>query len=391
MNVAIVGGGKVGAALTSFLCSDHDVNRVLVCDKDSHALEHIEEEVQSPKLRTHRVGIEREMAFNAIIGKCDFLISALPSSYNLHLTELAVSLGIHYLDLGGSNKVFQQQMDLNKQARTKHVWVIPNSGLAPGLVNVIALHGFEDFDHVDRISIRSGGLPQYPKPPFYFQNSFSPETLVNEYLEKALIINSGKTEYVDPLEGYERFRFQSHPDLGEFESFYTSGQITSLAQHLENRVNELDFKSIRYPGHRDIFKALFNLGFGSTQIIDIKSSISYRDLLVRQLKRNLPEDQEDMVLMKVDITGAKDGVQTRRSYELIEYFDNSSNMSALMKCASLPSITIAKLIHQGQVPGSGGVQPPELLPIRQEILELLSEKGISLDIQEQKLEKEITP
>lgn len=387
MIVAIIGAGKIGRALASTFCEDHSIESVLVCDRDGNSLHDLERYVNSKKLRTHRVGIEREMAFNAIIRKCDLMISALPSSYNKDLAQIAINSGKHYLDLGGSKKVFEDLLQLDEKARSQQLWVIPNSGLAPGLVNIIAMHGFDAFEEVKSINVRSSGLPQQPEPPFYFQNSFSPAMLLNEYLEDALILRDSKCHYVKPLNGYERFKFDSHPDLGEFEAFYTSGQITSLAQHLEGSVEELDFKSIRYPGHRDIFKAFFYLGFESGQIIDIKSNFTYKDLLVHQLEKNLPENQKDMVLMKVDIHGIKDNEQVQRTYELIEYYDEQKEMSALMKCASIPTLLLTKLIGDKMMVGNGGVKPPEQLPMRQTILDMLKEKGINLDIQESKVDE----
>ena len=388
MIVAIIGAGKIGRALASTFCEDNTIESVLVCDRDGNSLHELEELVNSKKLRTHRVGIEREMAFNAIIRKCDLMISALPSSYNKDLAHIALDAGKHYLDLGGSKKVFEELLQLDEQAQKHHLWVIPNSGFAPGLVNIIAMHGYDAFDKVHSINVRSSGLPQHPVAPFYFQNSFSPAMLLNEYLEDALILREGKCRYVKPLNGYERFKFESHPDLGEYEAFYTSGQITSLAQHLEGCVEELDFKSIRYPGHKDIFQALFYLGFDSNKIIDIKSNFTYRDLLIQQLEKNLPENQKDMVLMKVDINGIKDGSSIQRTYELIEYYDEENDMSSLMKCASIPTLLLTKLIGDKKMVGQGGVKPPEQLPMRQSILDMLKEKGINIDIQERYVQSE---
>jgi len=380
MKVAIIGAGKVGAALCRFFCEDDDVSAVILCDRNGMSLSKIEDKLNSSKLRTHRVGIEKEWSIKTLIRGFDFLISALPPEFNTKITRLALDEGINYIDLGGTNETFEQQMTFHKEAKEKNICIVPNSGFAPGLVNILALHGFESFDTVDTIKIRAAGLPADPKPPLNFQLSFSPAALINEYTNDAIILEKGKIKNVKALEGYEKLFFNSFDKIGEMEAFYTSGQITSLVRMLERKVNYLDFKTIRYPGHRDIIKSLFMLGYAKEEIIHIKANITYRDLLIKQLAKNLPDNEKDIALVQVKLEGTRDEAMYNRIYEMICHYDDSLEMSALLKCASLPTLLASKLIYRGKQKESCGVFPPEKIIPKNDFLNLMKEKGFELSV-----------
>jgi len=383
MKVAILGAGKIGAALTKFFCEDPDVSSVIVCDKNGQALTKIESDLQTSKLRTHRVGIEKEWSLKTLIRGFDFLVSALPPKNNIKLTELAIEIGINYIDLGGTQQTFEKQLKYSDQAAEKNVCIIPNCGFAPGLISIIAMHGYEAFDDVESIKIRAAGLPVNPKPPLNFLLNFSVDALLDEYSNDAIILKDGKVENVKALEGYESLSFNSSSKEKTFEAFYTSGQITSLVKMLEGKVKNLDFKTIRYPGHRDIIKSLFQLGFGQDKIVHIKANITYRDILARQLAKNLPENDEDMSLIKITIEGKRDGDTLRRNYEMICDYDKDIDMSALIKCAALPILLTTKLIFQGKHTNSCGVFPPEKVIPNSEFLELMKEKNFNIHIDDE--------
>ena len=385
MKVAIIGAGKIGAALSTYFVDDPDTDVVILCDRNGQSLSQIEDKLNSPKLRTHRVGIEQEASITTLVRGFDFLISALPPEFNEKLTELALEINVNYIDLGGTDESLQRQMSFDKLARERDICIVPNSGMAPGLVNILALHGYEAFDTVESIQVRSAGLPKYPKPPLNYQLSFSPQALINEYLNNAIAIQNGTITEVAALEGLEEITFSSRAELNHLEAFYTSGQITSLAQMLEGKVNYLDFKTIRYKGHRDIIKTLFMLGFDSDQIIHIKTNLTYRELLIKQLTKNLPEGEEDLALIKITIEGEKEGARVERTYEMVCEYDEAAEMSALMRSAALPTVLIAKLIKNGEHKHASGVFPPEKIVPKHRFIDLLKEKGFHIHIEDREL------
>ena len=167
-------------------------------------------------------------------------------------------------DLGGNNDVVDSQLALNDEAAARSVIVIPNTGLAPGLINILAVTGAGAFDLLDTIHLRVGGLPQVPRPPLYYQIVFSVEGLINEYVEKATIISDGEIVQVDSMS-----------DLEEID-FPTAVRDTRGLQHLRRHLHahedpprkdptNLDYKTIRYRGHCEKFKTLLDLGFATSE------------------------------------------------------------------------------------------------------------------------------
>ncbi len=385
MKLAIIGAGTVGAALTKVLCAQDSVTKVVLLDKNGFALNELTNEIKSSKLRTHKVGIEQQLAVSGLIKGFDCLISALPYEYNRRITRLAIKNGINYLDFGANDATFEKQKELHEAAKAKEIFALPNCGLAPGLVNIVAMQAFKVFDKVDSIRMRSAGLPLDPIPPLNYQLSFSPAGLVNEYLGDTFILENGKLTNVKALDGHETVIFKSMPELGELESFYTSGQSATLAKLLEGKVDKLEFKTLRYPGHRNIIKSLFDLGFDSDSLIDIRSSMTYKKLLIRQLLRNLPQSPTDIALTKIKVIGEKDGKQIEKVYEIVEKHNDELNISGLMYSTALPTLVVAELIKQKKLGNNYGVFAPEEVVPGDEFLEGLKSKGLNITITESEL------
>lgn len=381
MKIAILGAGMVGAALTKLFCCNEKTTAVVVIDSNGTALEELEESINSPLLKTFKLSIERESSIIGLLKGFDCLVSALPYKHNLRLTQLALKMEINYIDLGGRDGMYETQKALHREAEIAGRWIIPHCGFAPGMINIMAMHGFEDFDKVDSIRIRAAGLPVNPVPPLNYQLGFSPVGLIEEYIEQPLIIQDGVATYVTALDGYELLSFRARPDLGEFESFYVSSRITTLARDLEGKVGYLDYKTVRYKGHCDIFKSLFQLGFDSKQIIDIRASLTYRDLLIRQIARKLPSGGKDFVIAKVLVAGTRNGQSTLRDYEMF-HESNEPGLSAIMAATAIPVVTMAEFITEGKLPGKGGVYTPETIVPKTEFLERLIEKGLDLKVVE---------
>ncbi|MFU8859563.1 MAG: saccharopine dehydrogenase C-terminal domain-containing protein [Cyclonatronaceae bacterium] len=379
MKIAIIGAGAVGTALTKLFCNDDSTSSVILIDRNGSILNATSAGLSDcTKLRTHRLGMENRAAVKSLIKGFDCLVSALPHKNNFELAQLALEARIHYIDFGADDKILEKQMDLHDQASTEGIWLIPNAGLAPGLLNILVLKAFEQFETVRKIHIRAAGLPVHPEPPLNYYKSFSVQGLLCEYLNPSYVIENGNAVYTESLEGYERMTFSTRPEIGEMEAFYTSGQSSSLVRHLDGRVNELNFKTLRYPGHRDIMKTVFNLGLASNQIIDVRTNLTYRELLVRQLQKYLPQNVEDVVLAKVILEGVKESRHVQLEYEIVHSYDHENNMSAQMACTAIPALLIARQLSGNLLPATGGAKPPELVIDKNRFFEDIRATGISI-------------
>jgi saccharopine dehydrogenase-like NADP-dependent oxidoreductase len=382
MKIAVVGAGMVGAAIARLLCAEPRVNSVNVIDRNGFALEELSDRLESPKLRTHRVKIEQEMSIVGLLKGTDVLISALPFKQNVKLTGIALSLGAHYVDLGGDDTTYAEELGYQEAAMAAGRWVVPNCGLAPGLTNILAMHGFESFDSVESIRIRAAALPQAPIPPLNYQLSFSPHGLVNEYLSSTVILEDGKLTERKALDGLEEVAFTGLPGTDTLEAFYTGGSATTLARHLEGKVRDLDFKTMRFKGHRDLIQSLFELGFASSQIIDVRVNLSFRDLLIRQLRRYLPSGGEDFVVMKVALTGMRAGERLLREYTMHVEGWPEQGLTAMMACTAVPTVVAALMIGEGRLERTGGVLAPEFLLPKQEVIDRVIAMGLPLAMTE---------
>lgn len=378
MKIAVLGAGAAGTAITRFLTQQKSITSVRVIDRNGNALDDLEESIKSPKIRVHRVGIEKEMSVTGLINGCACIISALPYKHNFKIASMALKSGIPYVDLGGDDATTERQLALNDKAKEAGIYIIPNAGFAPGLVNILSMHGYESFDSVESIIIRAAGLPKKPIPPLNYHLSFSPVGLVNEYMNKVTVIENGDLVEVDALDGYETCILKSHTDLDPLEAFYTSGSATFIAKELTGKIKTFDFKTLRFAGHRDIIKSFFDLGFNSGQIVDIRSSLTYRELFIRQLKRHLPQSKEDIAVAKIIIKGLRGTEHYTREYEVYHEADKDPVISAMMTVTSLSAVITAMLVAEKNLDGIGGVSTPELVVPKQEYINRMISHGVDI-------------
>ena len=200
--------------------------------------------------------------------KVDVVISALPYRFNFKLAKIAIQTKTHFVDLGGNNTIVENERSLFSKAKKNNVTIIPDSGLAPGLVSIITRDIVDHMDTVDSVKLRVGGLPRHPQPPLNYQIVFSPYGLINEYVEDAIILDHGKILEKKSMTDVESLEFPK--PFGIMEAFLTSGGCSTLPFTYKNMIRYLDYKTIRYPGHCEKIKTFLDLGFADETKINIK-------------------------------------------------------------------------------------------------------------------------
>lgn len=287
----------------------------------------------------------------------DAAISCVTYFHNEQLARAAVEARVNFCDLGGNNTVVEKELALDEEARSAGINIIPDCGLAPGMVSVLAAHGAARFDTVDSIRIRVGGLPQNPKPPLNYQLVFSVEGLINEYIERARVIRDGEIIEVDSMTEIEALDFAP---VGRLEAFQTSGGTSTLPDTFLGRVKDLDYKTIRYPGHCEQFRLLIELGLTGSEPVDVDGArVKPRRLLGEMLTRHLPADEPDLVLIRVEFCGVIDNVQQTLRYDILDRFDERTGLSAMMRTTAFPASIIAQMMARGETAVRGAV-PQEL-------------------------------
>jgi lysine 6-dehydrogenase len=356
MKVLVFGAGRMGYGVVYDLIYNSEVESVMVADRFLDKAIAVVNKIGSKKVSACQVDVSNSEEVTNLMKGYDVAVSCVDYWHNLRLSEAAIEAGTHFCDLGGNIFVVERQLRLNEKAKQAGVSVIPDCGLAPGMVSVLAVHGAKDFDKIEKIHIRVGGLPQNPKPPLNYQLVYSVEGLINEYVEPARVIRNGQIVEIPPMTEVEEIHFEGFPPL---EAFQTSGGTSTLPETFLGRVKELDYKTIRYAGHCEKFKTMIDLGLCSNEPLTIDGQrIVPRAFFTRLLEKKLPCDEPDLVLVRLDFIGEKDGKEKHLRYEIVDKFDEASGLSAMMRTTSFPASIIAQMMAKGEVT-ERGVTPQE--------------------------------
>ncbi len=368
MRYVVLSSGMMGSAAAFDLATADKNNEVILADLHREAAVRSARAI-GPNVHPHQVDAHNTEDLARLFQGSDAVLSAAPYSLNVQVARAAIDAGVHMCDLGGSNDILERQLTLSAEATERNVTVIPNCGLAPGLINILAMEGFRRFDAVDAIRLRVGGLPQNPRPPLFYQISFSVEGLLNEYLEPVDLIRDGSLRKADPLSDLEDIEFP--PPFGRLEAFNTSGGVSSLPSLLRGRIKDLDYKTIRYRGHCEKFKTLIDLGFASAEPLMVGATVrTSREVFAELLRKKLDYNDKDVVLARATIVGRQGKLGRTLVYELIDYYDEATKMTAMMRTTAFPTSIIAQMLARGSITRRGVFPPEEIVPCEGLIREL---------------------
>lgn len=306
--VCVVGSGKIGGSIAKTL-NEYGYN-VRVADT------------------VHKEGVDCVDASDRLelttwLAGADAVLCATPYHLVPHVSKCAAELGIAYFDLTED----RQSTEFVRSLKSDNV-LVPQCGLAPGAVSVIAANLLNKFTTVKSLDIRVGALPLLPNNNFQYYLTWSTNGLINEYCNLCDAIYDGKRIETLPLEGYEKISV----DGQIYECFNTSGGVGSLCESLEGKVEKLTYKTIRYPGHHDRMKFLLE---------DLNLSKN-KDLFVQLFDQEIPQTKKDVVIIMVKVIGYKNSILFEESYFKKIYGDEES--SAIQKttvggiCAAMCSL-----------------------------------------------------
>lgn len=375
MKILVLGTGWMGRAAAFDIVKFGKGCELGLADQNPEQLEAVSTMVDGAG-KIHTCDCNDRAAITSLFKDYDIVISAVPYRFNAKLSSIAIDTKTHFLDLGGNNDIVRDQLGMHKRAQAAGVTIIPNCGLAPGLSNILAMTGFKQFDKVDSIQARVGGLPQHPRPPLYYQLVFSVEGLINEYIEQAEIIEEGERTLVPSMTGLESLSFGN--EFPELEAFYTSGGLSLLPELLEGKVRHLSYKTIRYPGHHQMFNTLLDIGFAETDPVIVGGGVhTSRELFAELLRKKLSGTDEDVVLFRVDISGFQDDSSRVVRYEMVDRYDPETTMTAMMRTTAYPTTAIALMLGTGAIT-QRGVYLPENIVDGEVLIETLQMRNIRI-------------
>jgi saccharopine dehydrogenase-like NADP-dependent oxidoreductase len=392
MKITVIGAGSIGAAVAQDLTQRPEVTHVQLCDTRARILQDVHDRFRSPKLRSFQVDVRDLRLLASIIEGSSSVIACVPARHNLGIARLCLDKGVPYCDLGGNDAIVREIVEMSEAASAKQIWLVPNCGLTPGLVNVACLHAVEQFDEVDAACIRVGDVPLDPQPPFNFRIAWSADKVIEDYTNPAPCIVGGERMMSPPLSDVEEVVFGE--PFERMEAFHTGGGLSMLVDALEGKVRLLSHKAIRWPGHAAQMQFLTGLGLADKQNIDVRTHLTYRDVLVRRLNRRLGGQHRDVVLLRVAVTGQQGGDTRTLVYEMIEHYrapessaggtngvasgdDVEAGRTAIEHCTSIPAAEVAYLLAARSIAG-GGAATPEHVVDKARYLDAMTERGLAL-------------
>src|SRR3954471_22182139 len=283
-NVALLGAGHIGQTIARLLHDSGDY-RVTVFDQNRASLA----KLQAEGMGTHAVEGELPSIAPALKGQ-DIMVNALPYHLAIPAARMARDAGLHYFDLTEDVAATKEIKKIAGEARTAFM---PQCGLAPGFIGIVAHHLTQSFETLHDVKMRVGALPEFPTNALKYNLTWSVDGLINEYCHPCEAIRDGNAIEALPLEGLEHFSL----DGTEYEAFNTSGGLGTLCETLAGKVRNLDYKTVRYPGHRDLMQFLLDdlgLSRGQQQLKDI-------------MRKSMPATMQDVVLVFVTVSGMKGG------------------------------------------------------------------------------------
>jgi len=376
MRHLLLGAGLQGRAIAlDLLRHAEGVTGLTVVDRDRDALASLSDWLDDPRLRTVAGDVADPALLAPLLDEAAVCTSAVNYWFNDDLTALAIAHRAHFADLGGNNDVVAAQFARDAQARAAGVAVVPDCGLAPGLAGLLGHHLATGLDACDALRLRVGGLPRHPHPPLDYMIVFSVQGLINEYIEPCLVLRGGEERSVPGLSELESLEFP--PPFGRLEAFQTSGGASTLTRTLRGRVRDLDYKTIRYPGHRDRILLLHELGLTSSQPLrpaGAGGDVRPRDVLAACLERACPKDGPDVVLLRVEAEGTAGGRRVRRTLTIVDHEDPQTGLTAMMRMTGFPAAIVADLLARGEA--APGARPQELAVPAERVLAELARRGI---------------
>lgn len=367
MRILVLGAGLQGSACAYDLLQQRAVDRVTVADLNPQAAVDLLGDHLGSRLVLATVDVQDATALRDVMREHDVVLCALPYYFNLAISRLALDLGIHCADLGGNTDIVFQQKQLNAEARAKGVTVIPDCGLAPGIANILAAEGIRRVADAETVKLFVGGLPQRPEPPLNYQLVYSLEGALDYYTTPAWVLRDGKPTHVDPLSEPEPVVFP--PPLGTLEAFHTAGGISTLPWTYQGRIRSMEYKTLRYPGHVALMRAIRDLGLLALEPINVKGrEVIPRDVFIAAVAPKLNKPAEpDLVALRVEVRG-RSGAKI--AWQVLDYFDAVRGISAMRRVTGYSLAITGIMQADGRIGVPGVHTPDEAVPFAEFVAEL---------------------
>ena len=340
-DVVVIGAGHIGSTIAHLLSGTGDY-QVTVADQSAKALASMG---VMPRVEHRVLDVTDAAALRELLAGKFAVLSAAPYHLTFHVAEAAKAAGAHYLDLTEDVATTRKVKALAEDAATAF---IPQCGLAPGFISIVAADLARHFDELHDVRLRVGALPKYPSNALNYNLTWSTDGVINEYCEPCEAIVDGLQRHTRALEECEAFAL----DGVAYEAFNTSGGLGTLCETLEGKVRNLNYRTIRYPGHAAIMKALLN---------DLRLR-DRRHILKDILEHAVPATLQDVVIVFVTVSGMKDGSLVQETYANKIYAREMGGRmtSAIQITTASAACAVLDMLADGALRARGFVRQEEI-------------------------------
>ena len=353
MKFLVLGGGAQGTAAAFDLLQHGDVEGVVVADRDVNRLPPFLERHLRPgapgRLELMRLDASDHAAVARAMAGKDAVLCALPYFFNYDMAALALAARAHYSDLGGNTEIVERQRALDGEAVQNRLSVIPDCGLAPGMVNILAQAGIDALEWVDAVRLYVGGLPQHPRPTLNYHIVYSLEGVIDYYTTPSVVLEGGRLVTKQALSDIEEVRFPE--PVGTLEAFHTAGGVSTMPYRYQGKIPEMVYKTLRYPGHARIMEAIRELElFERTPIRVNGQHVAPRDVLIQAATPHLTGgDPRDVAVLRVVVRGSRGGAPRALRYDVLDRYDEGHGITAMMRTTGYSLAVTALMQVDGRV------------------------------------------
>ncbi len=340
-DVVVIGAGKIGATVAGLLAATGEY-QVTLADRSPEVLGRVD---RDKCIHIAAADVENSSKLADLLNGQFAVLNAAPFHLTTRIAEAARAIRTQYLDLTEDVASVRRVRELAADASTAF---IPQCGLAPGFVSIVAFDMAKRFEVLDSVKLRVGALPQYPSNALNYNLTWSTDGVINEYCEPCEAIVNGVRREVPPLEEREEFSL----DGVTYEAFNTSGGLGTLCDTLEGKVRNLNYRTIRYPGHAAIMRALLN---------DLRLR-DRRDVLKDILEHAVPTTLQDVVIVFVTVSGRNNGQLVQETYanKIYSRDVDGRTLSAIQITTAAAICTVLDLLATGQLPQRGFVRQEDI-------------------------------
>jgi lysine 6-dehydrogenase len=378
---AVIGAGRQGIAAAYDMAKFGDVEEVILIDANLVVAEagaaRINKLLDRQIVTAVQADASNTSQLLAVLDGITSFVSAVPYSFNLAITEIAIRIGANMCDLGGNTRIVRKQLELDAEAKAAGISIVPDCGMGPGMNISLATYAMSLMDKPREVYIWDGGLPHDPKPPWNYLLTFNIGGLTNEYYGNAHFLRDGKIIEVPCFDGFEELDFPS--PLGRLEAFVTSGGLSTAPWTFEGKLERLENKTLRYPGHWAQFRAFAQLGLLELEPVligDVK--VVPRDVFHALLEPKITQPEiHDVGVIRTKCIGEKDGHRAEAIVELIDYYDKETGFTAMQRLTGWHASIVAILAAHERI--NHGAIPVELAIPGSVIVEEARRRGFSIE------------